>query len=43
MLVIYNFLALLEMLQQKIARIFIGEGFNNFWIELNPETQEAAV
>ena len=29
---VYNFLALLEMLQQELADIQIGLGFNNFWI-----------
>ncbi|HEK22367.1 MULTISPECIES: segregation and condensation protein A [unclassified Mucilaginibacter] len=30
---IYNFLAVLEMLQQEAIEITIGLGFNNFWIE----------
>lgn len=38
---IYNFLAILEILQQKIAKIFLGEGFNNFWIELDTEKEVA--
>lgn len=29
---VYNFLALLEMLQQELADIQIGLGYNNFWI-----------
>jgi segregation and condensation protein A len=29
---VYNFLAVLEMLQQELIRIQIGLGFNNFWI-----------
>jgi len=29
---VYNFLALLEMLQQELISIQIGIGFNNFWI-----------
>lgn len=29
---VYNFLAVLEMLQQEIIKIQIGLGFNNFWI-----------
>ncbi len=33
-LVIYNFLAILELLQLAKVTIHIGEGFNNFWIEL---------
>jgi segregation and condensation protein A len=31
--VIFNFLAILELLQMRMITIFIGEGFNNFWIE----------
>jgi segregation and condensation protein A len=30
---VYNFLALLEMLQQELADIKLGMGYNNFWIE----------
>jgi segregation and condensation protein A len=30
---VYNFLAILEMLQQQLLSIQIGLGFNNFWIE----------
>ena len=32
-LVIFNFLAILELLQLKRITLVIGEGFNNFWIE----------
>lgn len=32
-LVIYNFLAILELLQLMKIRLHIGEGFNNFWVE----------
>lgn len=35
---VYNFLAILEMLQQQIIDIQIGLGFNNFWI--SPKGQE---
>jgi segregation and condensation protein A len=31
--VIYNFLSVLELLSMQKLRIYIGEGFNNFWIE----------
>ena len=31
--VIFNFLAILELLQMQLINITIGEGFNNFWIE----------
>ncbi|WP_411275632.1 segregation and condensation protein A [Daejeonella sp.] len=30
---VYNFLALLEMLQQELISIQTGLGFNNFWVE----------
>lgn len=40
MAVIYNFLAILELLQLKKASIVTGEGFNNFWIHL-PEKEPA--
>lgn len=33
--VIFNFLAVLELLQLNTIRIQIGEGFNNFWISNN--------
>lgn len=32
-LVIYNFLAILELLQLNLITLHIGEGFNNFWVE----------
>jgi segregation and condensation protein A len=35
---VYNFLAILEMLQQQIIDIQIGLGFNNFWI--SPKKEE---
>lgn len=37
-LVIYNFLAMLELLQLMKITLHMGEGFNNFWVEkLNPK------
>lgn len=33
MAVVFNFLAILELLQLSLILIHIGEGFNNFWIE----------
>ncbi|MBL4677877.1 MAG: segregation/condensation protein A [Mucilaginibacter sp.] len=36
---IYNFLAVLEMLQQEAIEITIGLGFNNFWIEPKGEVK----
>lgn len=35
---VYNFLAVLEMLQQELLNIQIGLGFNNFWVELRGES-----
>lgn len=40
--VIFNFLAILELLQLRMVTIFLGEGFNNFWIE-KLEEESAAV
>lgn len=40
--VIFNFLAILELLQLRMVTIFVGEGFNNFWIE-KLEGEEVAV
>ncbi len=40
--VIYNFLAILEMIQYGLVVLQIGEGFNNFWIE-RKEEKEAVV
>jgi segregation and condensation protein A len=34
---VYNFLAMLEMLQQELAKIQIGLGFNNFWLQQKEE------
>jgi len=31
--VIFNFLAILELLQSSLISITVGEGFNNFWLE----------
>ena len=33
---VYNFLAVLEMLQQELIDIQVGLGFNNFWISAKP-------
>lgn len=38
-LVIYNFLAILELLQLGVITLHIGEGFNNFWVEDISESQ----
>ncbi len=43
-LVIYNFLAILELLQLAKVTIHVGEGFNNFWVErrsLDPESVQS--
>ena len=34
---VYNFLAVLEMLQQELIEIQVGLGFNNFWISVKGE------
>jgi segregation and condensation protein A len=39
--VIFNFLAILELLQNRLITLQLGEGFNNFWIEENPEIEVA--
>jgi segregation and condensation protein A len=31
--VIFNFLAILELLQLQMVTLHLGEGFNNFWVE----------
>ncbi|GAB4403873.1 MAG: segregation/condensation protein A [Microscillaceae bacterium] len=33
MAVIFNFLAMLELLQNRFITLWVGEGYNNFWIE----------
>ena len=35
--VIYNFLAILEILQSRLASISVGKGYNNFWLKTNIE------
>jgi len=35
--VIYNFLAILEILQSRLASISVGKGYNNFWLKSNIE------
>ena len=38
--VIFNFLAILEMIQLQQIVINVGLGYNNFWIELQDETRK---
>jgi segregation and condensation protein A len=38
--VVFNFLAILEMIQLRQLRITIGEGYNNFWIEKTDPSEE---
>ena len=38
-LVIFNFLSILELLQLKQIVIHLGEGFNNFWVERRDESK----
>ena len=40
-LVIFNFLSILELLQLKQIVIHLGEGFNNFWLERRDEFEVA--
>jgi segregation and condensation protein A len=40
--VIFNFLAILELMQLQRIRIQLGEGFNNFWIMQKNEEMEKA-
>ena len=43
LLLVYSFLAILEMLQQQMIKIQIGLGYNNFWIsERNADDVETA-
>jgi len=35
--VIFNFLAILELIQSQEIEIILGEGFNNFWLEKRPK------
>ncbi len=37
---VYNFLAVLEMLQQEMVDIKVGLGFNNFWVTPKPMSSE---
>jgi segregation and condensation protein A len=32
--IIFNFLSILELLQSQLIKITIGDGYNNFWIEI---------
>lgn len=40
--IIFNFLAILEMLQMQLIAVQLGEGYNNFWIELKDGEQVTA-
>jgi segregation and condensation protein A len=37
--IIFNFLAILDLLQQRLITMYLGEGFNNFWIDKSSEVQ----
>ncbi len=39
--IVFNFLAILEMLQMQVIHIWVGEGYNNFWLELKEGEQIA--
>ena len=43
MCVIFNFLSILELLQQRQITVHVGEGFNNFWIQRVKEGEEQNV
>jgi len=38
--VIYNFLAILELLQLQLIAVTLGEGYNNFWIRAKEPVEE---
>ncbi len=40
---VYNFLAILELLTQGYLMIYVGEGFNNFWVEKRQAQTEEAI
>jgi segregation and condensation protein A len=40
---VYNFLAILELLTQGYLMIYVGEGFNNFWVEKRQAQAEEAI
>ena len=37
--VVFNFLAILEMIQLQQIEIIIGDGFNNFWIQARSSSE----
>ena len=41
--VIFNFLAILELLQMQLIGITLGEGYNNFWIQKKDSKEEKAL
>lgn len=41
-LVVYNFLSILELLQLQQIIITVGEGFNNFWVQRKDENMDEA-
>jgi segregation and condensation protein A len=41
--VIYNFLAILELLQLQLITVTLGEGYNNFWIGTKEPVEENMV
>jgi segregation and condensation protein A len=38
--VVFNFLAILELIQLQLVEIIIGEGFNNFWLKKKEESTD---
>lgn len=41
--VIFNFLAILELLQMQLIGITLGEGYNNFWIQKKDSKEDKAL
>ena len=41
--IVFCFLAVLEMLQMELINIWIGEGYNNFWIELKEGQTQSVI
>jgi segregation and condensation protein A len=41
--VVFNFLAILEMIQLQEIEVVIGEGYNNFWIKTKDGNSSAEI
>jgi segregation and condensation protein A len=40
---IFMFLSMLELIQEQMLTIMIGEGYNNFWIRIKTEEEKIPV